>query len=252
MKSKFKHLVVSGCSFTTNEHVPDGSDWNWANILAQDTGMTIHNLATAAAGNDHISKSIILYLEKNKLDISDTLVLAMWSGVGRIDWIVDCALANNIESSNFEYYYDDYNKLHRGGNWWNVTSKNLLSNALINYSKFQDNHSFALHTWLAMQNLSNYLTVNNFTYFFTSFINYNTLVKGDALVVPFFDVLQQLKLSIDNSHWLNLKNNEYFGDWCRENNLIAQDNFHPGLDGPQRWPREILMPLLKDMGILYE
>ena len=88
MKSQFQHLVVSGCSFTTNEHVPDKSDWNWPNILAKDTGMTIHNLATAAAGNNHIARSIIVYLEKNKLPIDKTLVIAMWSGVGRIDFTV--------------------------------------------------------------------------------------------------------------------------------------------------------------------
>ena len=252
MRSKFKNLVVSGCSFTTNEHVPDGSNWNWPNILAQDTGMKIHNLATAGSGNDHISKSIILYLERHQeLTPDNTLVLAMWSGVGRIDWIIDKNSVRDQEPSGFSY--DQYTKLKQGGNWWNMWKTSLLDETLINYSKFQDNHSFALHTWLAMENLSNYLEVNGFTHFFTSFLNYkDNLIKGDALVVPFFNILQELNLSIDTHKWFQLKNSEYFGDWCRDRQLLSDDNFHPGLDGPQRWPREILIPKLKIMGILYD
>ena len=85
VNSKFKKLVVSGCSFTHNNHHDKCA---WANLLADWSGMTIVNLATPGAGNEHIANSLILYLEKNKLDPSNTLVMAMWSGIDRNDLIV--------------------------------------------------------------------------------------------------------------------------------------------------------------------
>ena len=248
MKSRFKHLVVSGCSFTTNEHVPDGSDWNWANILCKDTGMTIHNLATAGAGNDHISRSIILYLEQNKLPVEETLVMAMWSGVGRIDWIT---APDIMEQGKWMYYYTPQCQLTQGGNWWNIKHSSLIFQAVKNYAKFQNNYTFALQSWLAMKSLSTYLDCYGYKYFYTSFVNYkNNQIKGDALTIPFDDSLNEIGLQCDYFHWLPLAAEDYFGDWCRERKLLVSDNFHPGLDGPQRWPREVLIPLLLELGIL--
>ena len=88
INSRYKHLVVSGCSFTyepMNEWYP----FAWPSLLAEFTGMTIDNLAIPGAGNDHISKSLILFLEKKNYNPKDTLVLVMWSGITRIDWICD-------------------------------------------------------------------------------------------------------------------------------------------------------------------
>ena len=91
-KSKFKYLVVSGCSFTHNNH--QESHCVWANTLAVWTNMTINNLAIPGAGNTHIKNSVILHLEKNKPNPADTLVLVMWSGPERIDWITEIGRAH--------------------------------------------------------------------------------------------------------------------------------------------------------------
>ena len=248
MKSRFQHLVVSGCSFTTNEHVPDKSDWNWPNILAKDTGMTIHNLATAGAGNSHISRSIIVYLEKNKLPIDKTLVIAMWSGVGRIDFTV-----SNLEKSNSTWQYTPQCVLHQGGHWWNIRRPSMLDKVLIDFSKYQDDYTLALETWLAMTNLETYLKCKNFKYFLTSFVNYSARrITCDAMHVDLDKTLASMELQIDYSNWLKLDPSDYYGDWCKQRGLILSDDFHPGFDGPQRWPREVLMPILKDLDILYD
>lgn len=252
MKSRFKNLVVSGCSFT---HEPT-NDWNpfsWANIFGQLTDMAVHNLAIPGAGNDHISKSIILYLERNSFNPADTLVLVMWSGVGRIDWITDRSLSNFGNEYPFTYNYDDSNELVLGGNWWNTKNPSLLIQTLINYSKYQSNSTFALHTWLAMENLSNYLTANNFQHYYTSFLNYhNKNIKGDALTVNFFEELEKLNLSIDQAHWLQLTDEEHYGDWARQNNFLDKDGFHPRYpEATEGWPKEILIPKLTELGILY-
>ena len=253
MKSRFKHLVVSGCSFT-HEPVNDWNPFSWANTFGAQTDMEVHNLAIPGAGNDHISKSIILYLEKNKFDPANTLVLAMWSGVGRIDWITDKSLSHFGNEYPFTYNYDDNNEIALGGNWWNQRKPSQLIQTFIDYSKYQSDSTFALHSWLAMKNLSNYLTVNTFEYYFTSFVNYNNNnIKGDALVVNFFKELEKINLSIDQSHWLKLADKDYYGDWAKEHDFLDNDDFHPKYpQATEGWVNEILIPLMKNEGILYD
>ncbi len=251
IKSRYKHLVVSGCSFTTNEHVPDQSDWNWPNILAKDTNMIIHNLATAGAGNTHIANSIIVYLEKKQLPPEDVLVLAMWSGTGRIDFTVSNKLSPRKKYQH-NYLYTPECRLHQGGNWWNIKNPADIDKILIDYSKFQDEFSLGLQTWLSMNNLASYLSNKGIQHFFTSFLHYKSNdTYRDAVHVDIDNTLSQMGLKIDYSKWLNLASADYFGDWCAKRGILASDGFHPGVDGPYQWTREILIPLLIELDILY-
>jgi hypothetical protein len=216
--------------------------------------MKVHNLAIPGAGNDHISKSIILYLEKNKFDPADTLVLVMWTGIGKIDWITNKSSSKFSDHYSVTYDYDNNNELVLGGNWWNIDKSQPILNTLVNYSKYQSDSTFALHSWLAMKNLSNYLRVNNFEYYFTSYVSYNSYdtnnIKGDAVNVSFYKELEKINLSIDQSDWLSLNDNDHYGDWARERKLLAGDNLHPKYPANQGWVKEILMPVMASMGSL--
>jgi hypothetical protein len=251
MKSKFKHLVVSGCSFTHD--AGRGGTASWADILANDTGMTIDNLAMPGAGNDHISKSIILHLEHNKFDPADTLVMAMWSGIGRIDWITDASMSHFKSEYPFSYYYDDFNELVLGGNWWNQRRPSHVMSTLIEYSKYQSDHSMALHSWMSMNNLSNYLTVNGYQHCYTSFINYQSNnLKGDAMKIDYFKQLDILGLVLDRSHWIKLDPTDYYGDFARKINALSTDDFHPRYpEATETWTRSVLIPALTKSNILY-
>lgn len=251
VNSRYKHLVVSGCSFTSNAPCPNNGPWNWPNHLAEYAGMTVHNLAIPGAGNDHIARSIILYLEHTQLPPEETLVLVMWSGVGRIDWITDKKLSQFGQQYQFDYYYDEYNELSLGGNWWNADNPTHLTKTIIEYSKYQSDQSLTLATWLNMENCANYLKVHNYDYYYTSFVNYKfNNIKGDALLVPFFGALEQIGLKLDQSHWLDLADTDYWGDWARKNDLIdPNDDFHPAGNSVERWPKEVLIPLFIKMKI---
>jgi hypothetical protein len=251
IKSKFKHLVVSGCSFT-HQPEPTPGPFSWANLLAEWTGMQIHNLAIPGAGNDHISKSIILYLEKNKLPAEDTVVIVMWSGINRIDWVTDAENSNFSNEYGFNYQYDNHNELTLGGAWWNKKNPTPLMKALIEYSKYQSIHSLSLNSWLAMQNLSNYLKVNKYTYCYTSFLNYRCIGQA-ADYVDFNTELKKLNLSLDKEPWLPLDDDDYYGDWARKRNYLQPDNFHPKFpEANEGWTQEILIPELIKKNILYE
>ena len=174
----------------------------------------------------------------------------MWSGIGRIDWMVDHTA---YPDGPWQRAFNQHIKNYHAGNWWN-SSRHEIDEVVKSYSKYQNNHTFAMSSWFAMTNLSNYLIVNEYEFFYTSFINYdnNENIKGEALTVPVHTVLSEMGLEIDKTNWLKLTPEQYFGNWARKNDLLADDNFHPGKDGPLRWPREVLYPLLKNMNILYE
>lgn len=254
MKSIYSNLVVSGCSFTHEPH----NEWYpfaWPSILAEDTNMGVVNLAIPGAGNDHISRSIILYLEKNKPDPADTLVMIMWSGVGRFDWITDASLSRFKDIYPFDYQYDTHNELVLAGNWWNLNKNHKLNQVLIEYSRYQSDYSFSLASWLAMKNLSNYLFLNRYRHYNTSFVDYKkNHIKGDGMIVPYHDVLFEMGLDFDDSNWIDIKGEDHYGDWALKNNAVdPSDGFHPRFpEANEGWVRQVLIPYLIKEGIVIE
>lgn len=97
-----KQLVVSGCSFTANNHATSCA---WANFLADACGADCVNLARDGAGNEHIARSVILYLEQHRPDPAHTLVLVMWSGVDRLDLLASTAAEPTIQH-HYQYSAD--------------------------------------------------------------------------------------------------------------------------------------------------
>ena len=242
MQSKYKTLLVSGCSFTHNN---SEAHFAWANDLAAWTGMNIVNLAVPGAGNTHIANSIMLYIERHQLDPAETLVMAMWSGVARIDLITDQSLSKFKDTYPFTYNYDQHNELVLGGSWWQPKRRSHVEEALIEYSKYQSTHSFTLHSWLAMNNLSNYLKLRGFEYYYTSIID---SANAEELWIDYEQELAELNLKLDKSNWVT----PCIGNYCQERNLLQEDNFHPSMQGHEAWTRTVLMPYLNEHDVLWQ
>lgn len=245
---RFKNLLVSGCSFTFNNGV---EPYSWPHVLGKELGLNVINLSIPGAGNAHISNSIMLALERSELKPEDTLVMAMWSGIGRIDWIADNELSRFSDSYPFTYNYDEFSELVAGGHWWNIKNPSRVQTALIEYSKFQSEKSLTLQSWLAMKNLYNYLKVNGFEYHCTSFMNIFVDGAGsDAVTVNYLKEIDSLKLELDGEVWLPLAADNYLGDYCKKKNLLWEDNYHPNWLGQIEWTKQILIPCLTDEGVI--
>jgi len=240
MQSKYKTLLVSGCSFTHNN---SEAHFAWANDLAVWTGMNIVNLAVPGAGNTHIANSIMLYIEQHKLDPAETLVIAMWTGTARIDWITDQSLSKFKDMYPFTYNYDQHNELVLGGSWWHTKRRSHVEDTLVEYSKYQSAHSFALHSWLAMNNLSNYLKSHGFEYYYTSIAD---TANNEELWIDYEQELTELNLTLDKANWVT----PCIGRYCQERNLLQEDNFHPSMQGHEAWTRTVLMPYLNERDVL--
>lgn len=230
--SNFSNLVVSGCSFTINES--PNSHVSWPNCLAIWSGMNIKNLAVCGAGNKHIADSIILYLEKNKPNPKNTLVIAMWSGIDRINWIVDKTMMPVDKDWRFVYDYDCFNELLSSSKKYNNSK---VKDAFNHYKLFQTNKTEALNSWLAIESLTNYLKANRYTYLYTAFQNIFTGTTFD-----FENHLRSIGLSINKDNWFPTEYNSFLGEYAKIKKLTAADGWHPSVECHELWVEEILVP----------
>lgn len=215
--------------------------------------MTIDNLAVPGAGNTHIKNSVILHLEKTKPDRDTTLIIIMWSGPERIDWITDRDRSQFKNVYPFEYRYDKNNELVLGGNWWANTSRDHVNSTVREYSKYQNNSSLALSTWLQIQDLNNYLTVNEYNYYFTSWFDYQDPVDSRNRWIDLDSELNQIGLGIDRSQWLAQGIDRSLGRWGQNHpEFLTEDNLHIGWSGHEAWLQEILIPELTEKNVLYD
>lgn len=251
LTSKFKHLVVSGCSFTHNNW--HESHCVWANALAHWSCMTIDNLAIPGAGNTHIKNSIVLHLERTRPDPDNTLILVMWSGPERIDWITDKNSSKFREKYPFSYDYTQNNELTLGGNWWANKAESHLLQTLIEYSKYQSGSSLALNSWIQIQDLENYLKCNNYEYYFLSWFNYNDPIHSGNCWINFDQECNQMGLSRPTWQWLATDVDKSLGRWTQNRpEYLWTDKLHPTWQGHEAWLRAVLVPELIEKKVLYE
>jgi len=240
-KSKYSNLVVSGCSFTINESA--NSHVAWANCFAVWAGMSISNLAVCGAGNQHIANSIILHLEKNRPDPANTLVLPMWSGVARVDWITDRSMLKDNRDWRYQYRYDQYNDLTTNMQ----TADSRLKSAFEQQGVYQGQESQALNTWLAITALTNYLEQHGYTYYYTAYQDIFSS-KRDNLSAMLF----KIDLKLDSDKWITTQHEEFFGEFAEARKLVNSDGWHPSTEGHELWVNEILEPKLINKGIIHD
>jgi hypothetical protein len=250
-KSPYKKLLVSGCSFTHNNH---HTPCTWGNNLAEWAGLDIHNLGIPGAGNTHIANSIILWIEKHRPDPADVLIIVMWSGVERVDWITDSNLSKFKDIYPFTYNYSDSTELVLGGAWWRENnSTSLVEKTLKNYTKFQNEQSLALTSWLAMTQLTDYLKQRGYAFYYTAWQDLWCPGNGTDQWIDYGVALKKLNLTLDHGPWLWSNHNEYLGNWVKERNYtVGANDAHPSRIGHEMWCRTVLVPELIKRNALYE
>lgn len=104
-KQKPQRLFTLGCSFTQYQ-------WpTWADIVALDLGLPLHNLATSGAGNQYIVNMFAQANQHYEFN-SDDLIMICWTGFFREDrWISgNWYPAGDITCNNFydQQFVDKY------------------------------------------------------------------------------------------------------------------------------------------------
>jgi len=237
-KTDYKKLIVSGCSFTINE--AEDSHVSWPNCLAVWSDLEITNLAVCGAGNKHIANSIILYLEKHKPNLSDTLVLVMWSGIDRVDWITDSSMLMDDRDWRYRYSYDKFTELA-------ISTKGFknpqLNKAFEQYKVYQNDASLAVNSWLEITALTSYLKYRGYKFYYIAYLD---------ILTNFEKTLSQIDLSLDLTNWIITQPAEFLGEFAKKNKLLTDDGWHPSPEGHEEWVTLILAKKLIDQGIIKE
>lgn len=245
VESKFKKLVVSGCSFTYNNHYTSCA---WANLLADWAGMELVNLAIPGAGNSHIATSLILYLERYRPDPKDTLVMAMWSGIDRADFVVSREKYSQKPKHNREHFYDKFTQHYMVGGF-NWAKSNIPAGRLTTeYHDLQDNKSAAVKSWLDFGMLTNYLNAKSYNFRYTGFLD---ILHGKGLDdINLLDELDILNLSLDQTNWILTQGKDPLGEYATYLDELYPNDRHPTRIGQERWVKEKLIPALIRSNIL--
>ena len=248
-------LLISGCSFTFWPQEP-GSIENicWPSHLAklrpQDS---ITNLAEPGAGNLYISNSIVDEISKHPKRYD--MVLIMWSGVSRLDFLTD------LTNPGWEDLFVDYNFYRRvpnatnklgyifsGGNmgvWYQNATGRRIFNELY---KVSGNISLAYSNLIEIVKCQEFLKSRNMPYRFMSYVNYWTTEgymspNGDFGVLAFPE-LKALIAQIDFSRWIfsdDKRNGIY--EMAKSAEDYHGDRFHPGAETNRRWAEIVIQQL---------
>ena len=243
-----KNLIVGGCSFTQTDHN------NWSLETLNHYGPMNHiNLARPAAGNFYISDSLIQCLMTEKLNPEETLVLIMWSGVGRTDIIVSDEFYKLVKPIWKTSCYDR-NYVFSGGlsNWQTDkdSDKWFVAPIFDNIYKTQDYTSLAKNKLSNIIKTKDFLIANGYNFEFMSYVDY--WQDTEEILSPNLDFSityyngDDIALKNLSQHWIwTNKKTECFYEYARRKNLISSDNFHPSEEGHVKFAKDIVIPSIK-------
>jgi len=216
-------FLTSGCSFTGQQNLKNG----WP-VWLKDFG-AVRNLGK-------ISDSIILELIYSNFDYD--CVIVMWSGLQRIDLIVDELVVDNkrqaLDNIFFEFSGD-------------VLSQNSIYQELI---KKGNELTRGIRSLFEMIKLQNFLKSKGIKYYFMTYVNYwnhKDYVKNRNFGVYKYQELKNICKEIDFENFIFAENNDCIYETSLNCNGLESDDFHPSTVGYDNWMRSYVYPrLIKD------
>jgi hypothetical protein len=222
---EFKRVLTNGCSFTARSKYK-----NWPEHLPNNWNVT--NIASHAAGNQWICDSTIVKSIKNDYD----LVLVMWSGLTRID-----ALVNEVTWNQF-WQFKNRNDLdvHYGhcaiGDSPNFPMLDIAKPII----KFGGVRELVFESLMNILKLQSWLESKKIDYRFMSFMNYwnDSYVENRQEYPSVKNLgLDTLISEIDFTKWIfsDDKKNGLFELAKDQNFLCDKDHIHPNTQAGKLW-----------------
>lgn len=233
-----ENLVVSGCSFTYNNS--DTSACTWPYYLRDLGGFsTVFDTSLPGSGNYHIAHSLQWALENRPLDPKSTLVVVMWSGMDRDDYV--CPNFNDAGTYPMVYRYNEHAISGiTGGN--NPQAQGNVKLGFKAMSQIKNNESRAIENYLYISSLYHYLTAQKYKFLFLNYMDRDLLKKTD------FELRSYLPKNLNDKltqYIPKQPKTDVLYSWIVTHNLLHSDHFHPSPDGHLAWTRQILIPMLQ-------
>jgi hypothetical protein len=252
-------VLVSGCSFSQWPEYPGGPNTCWPRWLQEKhPDWEIVSKAEAAAGNQYIANSIVDELTE---DDSYDMVLVMWSGVTRLDFLTNVA---DPDWSQLFDSYGFYRRLHGNKDSLGyIFSGGELGTWFANkvaYKMFYEQYKVSSHASLGYTNLMEMVKLQNFLeakgkkYYFMSYVNYwgtgeNISPNGDFGVGDITEV-QHLVKALDKRHWIFTKpNGDGIYELAKEAQSFKEDGFHPSDEIQKQWADYLSERILTNLAV---
>jgi len=222
-------LLISGCSYTDNYHFPTIA-------FGEQVYRQAKNVAWGGAGNHYIASSVL-----DNLNQTIDKVFILWSGLSRLDIEFPVDVVNDIRP-----YYEgspihitgQTAWFHTGGydgtwcNWTRTKYEKYVYEYIRNQYLPLDfeylNKQSLKHIVGCLNTLESMNIDYRFGFIYDIFHDYSAHQQSLSGPVDKNEPLLDL-INWDKS--LSLTPYEF----CRENNLLSDDNFHPSSEGYQRW-----------------
>jgi len=232
--ANYKNLLVSGCSFTYNNHESAVCSWPYyLRDLAE--FKQVYDCSQSGVGSNHIFNSIVNEIETNPAIRPDnTLIIVMWSGLSRTDVIA----TNDVTKPWHHMSNYDFDETFSTFSIFNNVSKtgvnSITEDLCIDYKKLISSDAQIYESCLKIIALESYLRDKGFSFVFTSWN----------------DPTQELNIvSIGSIIKSKLKNIDYLGNFAKAHNLLEPCG-HPTPNGYLGWTREKLLPYLSKLGLV--
>lgn len=228
----FKNLIVSGCSFTYNDSDTDLCSWPY---YLRDLGgfRQVFDTSLPGAGNYHISTSLQWELESQDINPTQSLVIVMWSGNDRDDYI--CPDKNTKHYPVTYRFSSDAVSGITGG----IAGQGNALQGLRQLAETKTKQSRAVENFLHVNSLYHYLKAKQFKFVFLNFMNRNSLNHGDFEIDPLLPKLLQKK------YRSYMSDTQFLYDWAVKHDFLSGDNYHPTPNGHLVWTRQVLIPMLQ-------
>ena len=233
-----KNLIVSGCSFTYND--VDTAPVAWPYYLRDLGGFDqVLDCSLPGAGNSHISDSLIWALEMDQPNPTDSLVIVMWSGHDRDDYIFPKEYIQHDYLYQFHYSKNVMSSI-TGGNA-PESYGNGISDRLKKLSMTKTLESRAIENYLYIAKTYQYLKSLNYKFLFLNFVNPTEPVGGTNT----FDIKKYLPNPAKQKLDLMITEIDDPYHFSVRHDFLGGDNFHPIPFGHLRWTKQVLIPHLQ-------
>ena len=241
------NVLISGCSFTHWPETP-GSDKNicWPSHLQRlRPECKITNLAEPGAGNVYIANSVVRYVLENSGNVD--LVLVMWSGVSRLDFLTD------LTEPSWHRLFDNYGFYRRvetcpnalgyifsGGHYGPWIQNQDVQTLFKPMYRVSNDLSLAHVNLIEIIKCQSFLQASGIPYRFMSYVNYwhhgdYCSPNGDFGVLKYPE-LSPLINAIDWSNWIfQNSNKDGIYEMAKSVEDYHGDQFHPGASTHRAW-----------------
>ena len=233
-QTRFKNLLVSGCSYTWNnseQHI-----CSWPFYLRDIGGFdSVIDCSQVGAGSNHIFNSVVNEIETNHdTNKHNTLVVVMWSGLTRTDVIATQDITapwHDMSNYNFDQRFATLSI-------FNHTSNNdLLSMLCRQYKLLIDTDAQIYESVLKILALEHYLKQKEFDFIFTSWMN----------PAP---ELNRIDSALTTKVISSLSTIPYLEEYAKQKKQKELDDGHPTPDGYLGWTQQHLIPYLESKNII--